>query len=75
MLLVYLEPLVVAQTQLLNSWGKNVHYWPRTWAQVDQHNAAIPLDYWLLFSRESLATQWLIVYSEQSRVVRTLFDE
>ena len=74
MLLVYLEPLVLAQTQLLNSWGNNVHYWPRSWTQVDQHNAAIPLDYWLLFSREALATQWLLVYSAQSRVVRTLFD-
>lgn len=74
MLLVYLEPLVVTQQQILVSWRDQVRYWPRTWSQQDAYNAAVPTDWWLLFSQESLAAQWLIMYPEQTRIVRTLFD-
>jgi hypothetical protein len=74
MLLVYLDPLILPQTNLLNSWGDHVHYWPRSWAHADYYNAAIPTDYWLLFSLEPLAVQWLMIYSDRTRVVRTLFD-
>ncbi len=75
MLLVYLEPLIVAQTELLNLWRPAVHYWPRSWAHTDQYNSAIPTDWWLLFSNPVYADLWLMKYSDNTRVVRTLFDE
>ena len=73
MLIAYLEPLLVPQVALLNSWQR-VHYWPRSYAHTDLYSAAIPLDYWLLFSDSSLALLWIMRYPEQSRIVRTLFD-
>jgi hypothetical protein len=73
MLLVYLEQLEYHQQQLLTSW--QVHYWPRSWAHTDAFNSAIPLDWWLLFSQQLYATQWLLQYPENTRVIRTLFDE
>jgi hypothetical protein len=75
MLIVYLEPFVVAQQELLVSWRSHVHYWPRSWANTDVFNAAIPVDWWLLFSNTLYADLWLIKYPEQSRVIRTLFDD
>lgn len=74
MLLVYLEPFRISQQQTLVRWGREVQYWPRTWSQQDQYNAAIPTDWWLLFRQEALASQWLIMYPEHTRIVRTLFD-
>lgn len=74
MLLVYLEPLVVEQQQILVRWQDQVKYWPRSWSQQDAYNAAIPTDWWLLFSQELLAAQWLIMYPDRTRIVRTLFD-
>jgi hypothetical protein len=74
MLLVYLEPLVLAQVTILTSWDRQVRYWPRSYAHTEQYNAAIPTDWWLLFTQESLAAQWLMMYPEQTRIVRTLFD-
>jgi hypothetical protein len=75
MLIVYLEPLLIAQIHLLTEWNNHVDYWPRSWANTMVYNAAVPCDYWLLFHQQSLATQWLILYPEHSRIVRTLFDE
>ena len=75
MLIVYLEPFVVAQQELLVSWRSYVHYWPRSWANTDCYNSAIPTDWWLLFSNYMYADLWLMKYPEQSRVVRTLFDD
>ena len=75
MLIVYLEPFTRSQTELLLAWQQSVHYWPRSWAHTDCYNSAIPTDWWLLFSRHSLADIWLIKYPEHSRVIRTLFDE
>ena len=74
MLLVYLEPLAVQQQQILINWGSEVRYWPRTWTQQDTYNHAVPSDWWMLFSKEQLATQWLMMYPEQTIIVRTLFD-
>jgi hypothetical protein len=73
MLLVYLEPLVVAQQQLLTSW--QAHYWPRSWAHTDAFNSAIPIDWWLLFAHPVYATQWMLQYPEHTRIVRTLLDD
>ncbi len=74
MLIVYLEQFQICQQQLLISWRDSVHYWPRSYAHTDLYNAAIPTDWWLLFSNPLYADLWLIKYPEQSRIVRTLFD-
>lgn len=74
MLIVYLEPFARPQESLLLSWGRSVHYWPRSWQSADEYNAAIPLDWWLLFSNHWHADLWLLKYPEQSRVIKTLFD-
>jgi len=39
------------------------------------YNAAIPVDWWLLFNNVMYADMWLMRYPEQSRIIRTLFDE
>lgn len=69
MLLVYLEPFQQAQQQLLASWRLGVTYWPRSWAYTDNYNAAIPTDWWLLFSTPLYANVWIIKYPELSRVI------
>lgn len=74
MLLVYLEPFREQQLQLLASWSKCVTYWPRSFAHTTVYNAAVPSDYWLLFHKrhQELALQWLMLYSEHSRIVHRL---
>jgi len=74
MLIVYLEQFEKPQIALLNQWRPRVNYWPRSYAHTDYYNAAIPTDWWLLFSDSLYADIWLIKYPEQSRIVRTLFD-
>lgn len=74
MLIVYLEQFQRSQQQLLVTWRDHVHYWPRSYAHVDQYNAAIPTDWWLLFSNHMYADIWLMKYPDQSRIIRTLFD-
>ena len=74
MLLVYLEPLALAQKEILTLWGSNVRYWPRTWSQESYMAPSIATDWWMLFSKDVLATQWLIMYPDNTRLVRTLFD-
>jgi len=75
MLLVYLEPFDRDQNRLLLSWQSQVRYWPRSYAHTDIYSAAIPLDWWLLFSNPLLASQWLLQFPEHSRIIRTLFDD
>jgi hypothetical protein len=75
MLIVYLEPFNTNHTRLLQLWGSQVRYWPRTWSQQDLYNAAVPTDWWLLFNNVLYADLWLMRYPEQSRIIRTLFDE
>jgi hypothetical protein len=74
MLIVYLEQFQQPQRQLLLQWSQYVHYWPRSYAHSNDYNAAIPIDWWLLFSNPLYADLWLMRYSEQSRIIRTLFD-
>jgi hypothetical protein len=74
MLIVYLEPFQQRQYQLIQRWNTHVRAWPRTWSQQDTYNAAIPTDWWLLFSTVQYADLWLLQYPEQSRIIRTLFD-
>jgi hypothetical protein len=74
MLIVYLEQFEIRQRELLVTWRTHVHYWPRSYAQGDYYNAAIPTDWWLLFNNVLYADMWLMRYPEQSRIVRTLFD-
>lgn len=74
MLIVYLEQFQRSQQILLASWGTCVNYWPRSYAHTDYYNAAVPTDWWLLFSNPLYADLWLIKYPESSRIVRTLFD-
>jgi hypothetical protein len=74
MLIEYLEPLKTRHTVLLQSWGRSVQYWPRSWSQQDTYNAAVPTDWWLLFNNVLYADLWLLQYPEQSRIIRTLFD-
>ena len=75
MLIVYLEPLIIAQIELLNSWNSYVKYWPRSYAHTEVFNSGIPLDYWLLFNQHFYATKWLLKYPEQSRIIKTLIDD
>ncbi len=75
MLLVYLEPLVIPQIELLNSWADQVNYWPRSYAHTDAYNAGIPTDYWLLFREEMWALKWILRYPDNTRIIRTLFDD
>lgn len=74
MLIVYLEQFQQPQIRLLHLWRPRVNFWPRSYAHTDHYNAAIPTDWWLLFSDPLYADLWLIKYPEQSRIVRTLFD-
>ena len=74
MLIVYLEQFQRPQIALLQGWRRAVSYWPRSYAHTDSYNAAVPTDWWLLFSDPLYADIWLIKYPEQSRIVRTLFD-
>ena len=74
MLLVYLEPFVREQEDLLQSWRDLVHYWPRSYAHTDAYNSAIPTDWWLLFRDSRYSSIWLIKYPEHSRIMLTLFD-
>ena len=71
-LIVYLEPLIVAQCTLLTEWG--TRFWPRSYT-LNDHVSGLPLDYWLLFSATGPAEFWLIKYPEHSRIIRTLFDD
>ncbi len=75
MLLVYLESFTAPQTKLLLQWRGAVDHWPRSYAHTEVYNEAIPTDWWMLFHRSALATQWLLLYSDHTRIVRTLFDE
>jgi len=72
MLLVYTEPFVQAQMQLLYAWSKAVHYWPRSYVHTDAYNAAIPIDWYLLFMNPYYADLWLLKYPERSLVIRVL---
>lgn len=74
MLIAYLEPLHCGQQQLLISWQEHVRYWPRSYARAELYAAAIPTDYWLLFSNLSYADMWCLKYPEHSRIIRTLLD-
>ncbi len=75
MLIVYLEQFQRSQEVLLLGWKNFVHYWPRSYVHTDAYNAAMPVDWWLLFSNPLYADLWLMKYPEQSRIIRTLFDE
>ena len=75
MLLVYLEPFQKVQLELLYSWTTAVHYWPRSYAHTWEYNAAIPTDWWMLFSNPAYADIWLIKYPDHTRVIKTLFDD
>jgi hypothetical protein len=74
MLIAYLEPFEPPQHQLLLSWAAHVRYWPRSYAHTELYNAAIPVDWWLLFSNLSYADMWCLRYPEHSRIIRTLLD-
>ena len=74
MLIAYLEPLQHRQIQQLAAWSQWVRYWPRSWVEINQYNAAIPADWWLLFNNVLYSDIWLLQYPEQSRIIRTLLD-
>jgi len=75
MLMIYLEPFQDAQRQLLDSWARAVHYWPRSHVTCIQYDYGIVTDWWLLFSDYRYADIWLLKYSDHTRIVKTLFDE
>jgi hypothetical protein len=74
MLIVYLEPFHKQQQQLIISWSTHVRAWPRSYAHTELYNAAIPIDWWLLFNNVLYADLWIMKYPEQSRIIQTLFD-
>ncbi len=75
MLLVYLEPLQHTQRLLLESWSRGVHYWPRSRIYCQEYDYSQIQDWWMLFSNPLYADIWLMKYSDNTRVIRTLFDE
>jgi len=76
MLLVYLEPFADGQRLLLEQWTPRVvTFWPRSHVTDFQYDYSIVTDWWLLFSQAQFASLWLLQYPEQTRVIRTLFDE
>jgi hypothetical protein len=75
MLLVYLEPFQDTQRQLLASWDRAVHYWPRSRVYNMEYDFSCVQDWWMLFSNPLYADIWLMKYSDHTRIVRTLFDE
>ena len=75
MLIVYLEPLHTRQYTLLSSWHNHVSYWPRSYAHIELDQLSVATDWWLLFADAAYADIWLIKYPEQSRIIRTLFDD
>ncbi len=75
MLLVYLEPFQDTQRQLLASWARGVHYWPRSRIHCMEYDYSTVQDWWMLFSNPLYADIWLIKYSDHTRIVKTLFDE
>lgn len=74
MLLIYLDPLIDSQIQLLHSWHPRAHYWPRSTPSLELPADTIITDWWILFSHVGLADIWLMRYPEHTRVCRTLFD-
>jgi hypothetical protein len=76
MLLVYLEPFADSQRLLLEQWTPRVvTFWPRSYATCLQYDYAQVTDWWMLFSQAQFASLWLLQYPDQTRVIRTLFDE
>ena len=75
MLLVYLEPFQVVQRELLKSWDRAVHYWPRSYNTNFYYDYSTVADWWMLFSDPRYADIWLMKYSEHTRIIKTLLDE
>lgn len=71
MLIAYTEPLALEQLKLLTRWEQHVRYWPRSYAFA-HHPERFPIDYWLLFYRETHADLWLLRYSAHSIIVSDL---
>lgn len=74
MLIVYLDAFTAAQQDLLQRWDGRVHYWPRSYTEQERFLRAMATDWWMLFHDPLYADLWLMKYSTQSRIVRTLFD-
>lgn len=74
MLLIYLDPLIDAQIQLLTLWNPRVHYWPRSTPDPELFADTVITDWWILFSHQGLADIWILRWPEHTRVCRTLFD-
>lgn len=72
MLVAYLRNFDREQIELLTLWGDRVKYWPRSWNE--QYLESEPEDWWLEFREEALLTEWILRYTEDSRIMRTLFD-
>ena len=74
MLLIYLDPLVDAQIQLLTLWTPRVHYWPRSMPNPELFADTVITDWWILFNHPGLADIWILRWPEHTRVCRTLCD-
>ena len=74
MLIVYLDAFTDSQQLLLQRWEGRVHYWPRSYTEQERFIHALATDWWMLFHDPMYADLWLMKYSTQSRIVRTLFD-
>lgn len=72
MLVVYLKNLSGEQQQFLQQ--HRVRYWPRTWSPSMSTEYGTPEDWWIDFDQDSLLTEWMLRYTEDSRIMRTLFD-
>jgi hypothetical protein len=71
-LVAYLRDFDPEQIDLLKSWGLRARYWPRTWRE--HYLESEPADWWLEFDSDELLVEWMLRYTEDSRIMRTLFD-
>ena len=69
MLIVWQNLLLPEDQRLLLQIDSQVHYWPRSWSQVEIYNHAVPSDWYISFSQPRYGTHWLIIRPEYSRIV------
>ena len=75
MQVVYLTTFTIEQIVLLQSWGDEVKYWPRTWGEWDPlADFSYPEDWWIEFSNEAQLVEWMLRYGSDTRIMRSLFD-
>lgn len=70
MLIVWADTLWLAQQEQLRRIDALVSYWPRSWARCGVgYNEAIPVDWWISFSRSQCGLLWIMRYPDVVTVI------